>query len=284
MNKMGNESEQHGILDYACRAIDFLENQSLKESLRSAFTAGKPSLESVESFFNLLSAYAWPREALEVVMRSYREEHLTSPFMAALAIRIMRLASASEDARVAQTLYESSALVQDTIAEDLGVEEGKLAHTDLFQPLANAVCGDDDWVKDKHLIAEAREFREWVRKQRLESPLFDALATTISSEIFNHGEYSASLPSWETLLKARLRMSESQADQAILYVRIHTGDTESGHFLCAVQALEKYCTATGEAFDAERVGSICAEYIDRAGRVFSSLEATLRSYAPGKAA
>ena len=137
--------------------------------------------------------------------------------------------------------------------------------------------GGDDWQLLRNRVPAAHDFRKWVLHERTSAvDLQDGINTTIASEIFNHGEYSFAAPIFSDWLTQHLGITERDARRNLGYIVVHTGDTESGHFLHGVNALRHYCTGMGIAVDPVRIGNRTAEYLRRVGEAFQGIRAVLK--------
>lgn len=105
--------------------------------------------------------------------------------------------------------------------------------------------------------------------------LQDGLLTTIASEIYNHGEYSMVAPMFKRWLEEHLGFEPRKAQRDVAYIVVHTGETESGHFVFGMNALKHYCLGIDKDVDYQRIEQKCAEYLSRVERAFEGMSAAL---------
>ena len=67
-------------------------------------------------------------------------------------------------------------------------------------------------------------------------------------------------------------LSDSAKEQALTYINAHVEDeTEVGHFLVVVKALNNYSQATNTAIDYQQAQDLFVEYLTRLGNVMDEL-------------
>lgn len=268
-------SNQHcaGIHAIVSETIAKLPNGELAAAIEKAFMQERTSNERIEACFDKLTSRAWSRPTLERFFHGWRDTHLTSSSVAGIGCRLLLLA---EDANAdnGASLSEAAARNARIIHEDLGLC-GE-THADLYARLATAVCDGDEWGLRRNRVPSAFEFRKWVHHERVSAQdLQDGILTTIASEIYNHGEYSMIAPLFRRWLERDLGFSPSEAKRKLAYIFVHTGDTESGHFLFGIETLKHYCCGVGLNVDYDRVSDRCAEYLRRIGVAFTGIDARI---------
>jgi len=257
-------------------ALTHLTDTRIAEQVDHAFDRERQGLEQVEECMHLLTQRSWPRPVLEKFFHGWRDTHLTSGAVSAMMCRLM-IAAANPAATIGRQgeLMRAASETGFIIHEDLGLH-GEL-HSELYNRLANAVCGGDQWQLLRNRVPDAHDFRRWVLRERTTAAdLQDGINTTIASEIFNHGEYSFAAPIFSHWLTQHLGQTERDAHRNLGYIVVHTGDTESGHFLHGVNALRHYCAGMGVAIDPARIGNRTAEYLRRVGTAFKGISAILK--------
>lgn len=262
-----------GIQKFVKEVATHLPDENLAAEVENAFRQGNEFTERVESCFDRLVERAWPRPTLERFFHGWHDTHLTSGSVAAVTCRLMTLAEQS-DGDKALAFHRAANCNAKIIHEDLGLC-GE-THTALFYRLATSVCDGDTWMLNRNQVPSAVEFRKWVHHERVNSDeVQDGLLVTIASEIYNHGEYSFALPLLQRWLEQTLGLPEKQVRRDLEYVQVHTGDTESGHFMCGTEALKLYCAGAGVPVDYARIGQCCTEYLQRVGQAFDGIAARL---------
>jgi hypothetical protein len=253
-----------GIQDHIGLGLDGVEDPALLAAIREAYQSpiGQEAFSRAEAFFRQLTSRAWSPERLRKFLSGWGATHGTASFVSGLMIRIQREAVAArrggrpDNARL---LHEAAAEIGEIISEDTGVDG--VPHIELFVQLANSLIGDDSWRLDQNGMPECNRFRKYVRHARLKGPLEDAILTTMASECWNVGEYSyfdSLLLPWLTDV---LALPRSYAEDAASYVRIHTGQTELGHFLHSVRAWNLYCAAMRPDRDYQKVSQNFQHYL-----------------------
>lgn len=263
-----------GIRDFVSEAISHLPDGNLATAVDSAFRQEQASVDRIESCFAELTSRTWSKSALERFFHGWRDTHLTATSVAAMACRLLSLAEAAADKDA--TWFEASASeTAKIIHEDLGLLG--YPHAELYDRLATSVCGADEWGLCRNRVSSAFEFRKWVHHQRVVArDVQEGLLTTIASEIYNHGQYSAIAPLFQHWLEETLQLEEKQVQSAMAYIMVHTGDTESGHFMYGMKALSHYCRGAQVPVDYSRIEGRCAEYLSRAAKAFDGIAEQLQ--------
>lgn len=268
-----NNHRNAGIRAIVSEAIADLPDGELAAAVDKAFAQEQASHERIEACFERLTSRAWPRPTLERFFHGWRDTHLTSGSVAGIGCRLMLLAE-REYPENGVAFFEAAARNARIIHEDLGLC-GE-THADLYERLATAVCDGDEWELRRNRVPSAFAFRKWVHRERVSAEdMQDGILTTIASEIYNHGEYSMIAPMFQRWLEGALGFSPREARRKLAYIMVHTGDTESDHFLFGIETLKHYCRGAGLEVDYERVSARCAEYLRRVGAAFDGIEARI---------
>ena len=248
-----------------------LPDRMLAEAVENAFQECLPSLHAVESYFQTLTSRRWAQPVPQQFLHGWRDTHLSAGSVAAMTCRLLTLAE--EQPEHMATYTKAATENAKIIHEDLGLDGGD-THANLYVRLANTVCGSNEWELNTYRTPAAYEFRKWIHQRRVLTPALEqGLLTTIASEIYNHAEYTLAAPLFEKWLQQDLGISAAQTKQALAYIVVHTGDTESDHFLHGVNALQHYLAAQGRHIDYAQVQECCVEYLQRIGRVFETFSA-----------
>ena len=268
-----NNHQSAGIRTIVSDAIGNLPDGELAAAVDKAFTQERTSHERIEACFDKLTSRAWSRPTLERFFHGSRDTHLTSGSVAGIGCRLMLLAEQA-NSEIGAAFFEAAARNARIIHEDLGLC-GE-THADLYARLATAVCDGDEWELRRNRVPSAFQFRKWVHHERVSAEdMQDGILTTIASEIYNHGEYSMIAPMFQRWLERELGFSPAEARRKLAYIVVHTGDTESGHFLFGIETLKHYCRGAGLEVDYERLSARCAEYLRRVGDAFDGIEARI---------
>ncbi len=262
-----------GIHAIVSETVANLPDGELAAAVDKAFSQERASSERVEACFDKLTSRAWSRPTLERFFNGWRDTHLTSGSVAGIGCRLLLLAE-QKNSENGASFSDAAARNARIIHEDLGLC-GE-THADLYARLATAVCDGDEWELQRNRVPSAYEFRKWVHHERVSAQdLQDGILTTIASEIYNHGEYSMISSMFRQWLENNLGFSPAEAKRKLAYIVVHTGDTESGHFLFGIETLKHYCRGVGLDVDYERVSERCAEYLRRVGDAFDGIGARI---------
>jgi hypothetical protein len=243
----------------------------LKEVLVRSFEYASPTLAKIEDTFNAFSSRRPSVEAACGFIKSWHSTHLKMLPIYGLSCRLQQLAMA--EASPKRDLYfVAAALNAETSYEDLSVGTPHLrTHAQLFDDLAEAICGNDAWRLDSHCIPEAAEFKSWIYHNMVHAPIETGLLTNMFSEIYNHGEYSFAMLPFETLLR-RIEYDDREVKRLSVYIRCHVDSSvEEAHFNCVLNALNTYNRATGSSIDLCNAESLFTEYLERSGAIMEAL-------------
>lgn len=243
----------------------------LKETLDQSFADARQSVEKIERFFQLIPSRQWSDEFLATFFRSWKATHLKMLAIYGLTCRLQRMGNeAGGEAR--EKLMTAGSLNAETSYEDLGLDFDGQTHAELYDAFAGSFVPETDWQLDRYLIPEAQEFQRWIYRNMVVEDVAVGLLTNMFSEIYNHGEYSLALPAFTAYIDSHYNFTEEKKELALTYVNAHIEDeTEIGHFLVVVDALEKYSTAMSAPVDYSTAGRVFTEYLARLGVVMEAL-------------
>jgi hypothetical protein len=92
------------------------------------------------------------------------------------------------------------------------------------------------------------------------------------SEIYNHGEYCMAHKALTAFADSHYNFTVEEREKAIEYVYAHLeDDTEIGHFLVVVDALDLYGEALEDPADYALARRVFTEYLTRLGTVMDAL-------------
>jgi hypothetical protein len=264
-----------GIRNIALQGISLIEERQLRQALESAYDTrtARNAASAAEGVFERLTSRQWSSKPLSRFLNGWRSTHVTALYVSGLMIRLLREASAA-DGEASELLFRAAAEVGEIIPEDTGVDD--TPHGELYMGFAHFLLGHDRWQLARWSNPQCETFRHYVKTQRLEAEIEDAILTTAASENWNTGEYTHLtnfIRPWmidQTGESADL--VEENAENAV-YVTVHAGQTELGHFLHALEAWQLYCRANGRPADPERARAIVLRYLDGVGQAFAALGA-----------
>jgi hypothetical protein len=255
----------------ARQGIALIVNPNLRCELDAVYRSplGIETVETAHGVFNRLTSSEWPLETLCRFFSGWRSTHGTALFVSGLIIRVLREAcKTSEFSR--RLLYRSAAEIAEIITEDTGVDD--IPHEELFTRFANHIVGDDRWQLSRYAVPACERFRSYIKRQRLAAPIEQAILTTMASENWNTGEYTY----FDTLVRSWMLdvigRSSDDVEEKVAYVKVHSGETELGHFLHALSAWEFYCQASAHEPDPIKARHALELYLEGVRTAFSALD------------
>lgn len=256
--------------------VNAVSDAGLRDALWSALRAAEAELAQVEACFQRFAEQDWPAEQRRLFMKSWHHTHLKMLPIYGLSCRLHKRAlEAGGEAR--EHYFMAAALNAETSYEDLAVETPEWrTHSELFDELADAVCGGDEWKLGRYCLPEAEAFRGWLYHNMVMGDIEAGLLSNLFSEIYNHGEYSFALGPFLHLMHSHRGLSEQRARELALYIDCHVmGEVEADHFNCVLRAIEHYHAASGRSWDYAAAERLFTEYLRRVARVFVALSAQL---------
>jgi hypothetical protein len=269
---------EHGIDRIALDGIALIEEKPLQEALASAYqtVTARRAVAAAEATFDRLTRQPWAPGTLARFLNGWRSTHVTALYVSGLMIRLLREA-ARASGEPSALLYRAAAEVGEIIPEDTGVDD--TPHSELYVTFANFLLGSDGWQLNRYSSPTCEEFRSYVKAQRLEADIEDALLTTAASENWNTGEYTYLDGLLRPWLVDVLGRDAKEVEEKGVYVSVHAGKTELGHFLHALTAWQFYCQANGRPADPARARAVLLRYLDGVGQAFTALGQILQ---PGR--
>jgi hypothetical protein len=269
---------EHGIGRIALEGIALIDDPTLREALASAYQTdvARQAVATAEAVFDRLTSRAWPAGALARFLNAWRATHVTALYVSGLMIRLLREAGAAEG-EPSVLLYRAAAEVGEIIPEDTGVDD--TPHSELYVTFANFLLGNDRWQLARYGSPTCERFRCYVKAQRLEASIEEAILTTAASENWNTGEYTHLDGLLRPWMVGVLGHDAETVEEKAVYVSVHAGRTELGHFLHALEAWKLYCQPTGRPADPARPRAVLLRYLAEVGRAFAALERVLQ---PGR--
>jgi hypothetical protein len=260
------------IQDVVRPVIKRVPDDTVRNAILSSFEQSGEALAHVEECFETLTSREWPQLALNRFFNAWRNPSVGSASVAGLTVRILAEAEEAQgEAR--EALFLSAAYVARITGEDLGLFSD--THGALYARMAEALCDSDEWQRAQYGIPTASDYQTWVRTQRRLGPdIVEALMLSIVAEIYNYGEFTVIAPKFQKWLQSMGR-DKQRRNHELEFVTAHVGNTESGHFLYAVRALEQYCRGTGAQLDMERFAQCCTSYLEGVGASYATITSAL---------
>jgi len=255
----------------AARVAALVTDRRLREALDRSFSRAESSVEEIQRCFEFLPAKRWSDDLFAVFLQSWKSTHLKMLAIYGLSCRIQRLAMSSKgEAR--EQLWMAAARNAETSYEDLGLDYDGVTHAALYDDMARSFVPTDAWQRESNAIPAAREFKRWVYERMIVDDVPMGLLTNMFSEIYNHAEYSLALETFTEYVDTHQHFTEAEKQRALCYIGAHVmGETELGHFLVVVEALDRYNRARGIEIDYERAEVLFVEYLERLGAVMKEL-------------
>jgi len=261
----------------AARVADLVTDRRLRDALTRSFSRAEASVEEIERCFEFLPAKRWSDDLLAVFLHSWKSTHLKMLAIYGLSCRIQRLAMTSEgEAR--EQLWIAAARNAETSYEDLGIDYDGVTHASLYDDMARSFVPSDAWQMESNGLPAALEFKRWVYERMVVDDIPTGLLTNMFSEIYNHAEYSLALEAFTGYVDVHYHFTEAEKTRALCYIGAHVaGETELGHFLVVVEALDRYNRARGIEIDYERAEVLFTEYLERLGAAMRELRLRMES-------
>ena len=252
--------------------IDMIADEQLRQCLITGFQEAEQSVVKIENFFTKLPKHHRAVPFLAHFFNSWKATHLKMLAIYGLSCRLQRLALTNDDSQVRQQLLLAGALNAETSYEDLGLDYEGQTHAELYNQFAHLFLDGHPWQLEQYCLPQAREFKQWIYHNMVVSNIPTGLFTNMFSEIYNHAEYIIALNAFSELIDRHYSISDLAKERALTYINAHVADeTEVGHFLVVVKALNNYCQATNTAIDYQQAQDLFVEYLTRLGNVMGEL-------------
>jgi hypothetical protein len=258
----------------ARQGIDLVQNDGLRSALDAVYRSplGLRAVDVAHHVFERITAERLPAQKLCQFVSGWGSMHGTALYVSGLMIRLQR--AARETGETSRTLLHRAATeIGEVICEDTGVDD--VPHQERFERFANFVVGNDEWKLDRYNVPACVRFREYVKEQRLNADLEDAILMTAASENWNTGEYSYFNGLVEHWTVNVLDEPHSLREGQFAYIAVHAGETELGHFLHALKAWKLYCDAVGRPTNPGKAARCLESYLEALTLAFEGLDQAL---------
>lgn len=274
---MSSDVSVQSVAATAAQVANLVTDRRLRDALDRSFARAEASVEEIQRCFEFLPAKRWSDDLLAVFLQSWKSTHLKMLAIYGLSSRIQRLALSTEgEAR--EQLWIAAARNAETSYEDLGLDYDGVTHASLYDDMARSFVPTDAWQRESNALPSAIEFKRWVYQRMVVDDIPIGLLTNMFSEIYNHAEYSIALEAFTEYADTHHHFTQAEKDRALCYIGAHVmGDTELGHFLVVVDALDRYNRARGLEIDYERAEVLFTEYLERLGAVMNELRLRMES-------
>ena len=187
-----------------------------------------------------------------------------------LTLRVQRGEAVRDQVALLQTLVSLHRISD----EDLAVTH-KVLHSEMFYNMASDITGDDTWLQHRYIDRTASDFKAWKDHMSLrESDIALGLLTTLSHEIYTHGEVEFILPLFVQWLRTHYNFSDHDMIRPLTWIRVHCGGTEKRHFFHALDTVAHYERAIGIDWAAYDLEGIVAQYLQKKAAVLQALFST----------
>lgn len=249
----------------------------LHQALVDAFRSQEIELLAIEHAFQSLTSRHHGARSLRVFFASWSKTNNSAASVSGLASRITLLAQSEKHSEAANRLYRVCASLQRITDEDLGAL-GNTLHSELFYNMATPICGDDQWMLKENCLPSAQAFKDWTDARRLrDRDVLQGLLTTLVHEVYTHGEVEFIHPLFTQWFERDMDVPASKVRSTVAWVTVHTGGTESNHFMHAVAAVEAFVEAMGIAVVPSAAREVFVEYLQRKARVMRECEEVIDS-------
>lgn len=243
----------------------------LKRELLQAFERHGCHFETIEAGFARLTARRQSTETLRRFFQSWSQTNNSAMTVAGISNRMTLLIHADRPVADREALFASMVCLNRIVDEDLAVTH-KILHAQMYYNMATGIVGDDQWLSYAYLHPSAKAFKSWKDHQSLREPdLAIALLTTLTHEIYTHGEVEFILPLFRRWLTQTLGFAERDATRTLGWISVHCGPTEKNHFFHAINAIRHYSRAM--ALDLERysLDGIVGAYLEQKAAVLETV-------------
>lgn len=217
-------------------------------------------LDIEEGFRRLTSARQEP-ETLRRFFNSWSQTNNSAMTVCGLSNRLSMPIHRNDPIPQPASLAKAIASLNRIADEDLAVV-GKVLHQELFYRMAIGFCGDDQWLMRAYLHPAAASFKKWKDNNSLnvDDPMI-GLLTTLTHEIYTHGEVEFILPLFRQWAEEHYGMDSSLARRTLAWISVHCGPTEKNHFFHALDSIAHYAQAMDVDLARYDLAQIVADYV-----------------------
>lgn len=254
----------HEIILPVLRSIP---DSHLKSELIRSFSLNAQHFDTIEAGFRTLTARRQEPDSLRAFFQSWSQTNNSAMTVAGIGNRLTLLLHRGRDIADEAELLRSLTSLNRIVDEDLAVTH-KVLHSEIFYRMATGIVGDDGWLSHTHLHPAARDFKAWKDRNSLRDPdIFVALLTTLTHEIYTHGEVEFILPLFTRWLREEHGMEEAECRRTLAWISVHCGPTEKNHFFHALDAITHFSRAMDVNIDDYLLGEIVETYLEKKAAV-----------------
>lgn len=270
-----SKSPMKNLISIIQPVIEQTKNKYLKEQLLKYFSLQEEKFSIIEKSFEHLTSAQQERETLNSFFHSWSQTNNSAMTVAGLSNRLTMLVYQDKPVFSEYDLFRSVASLNRIVDEDLAVV-GKVLHSELFYNMATGISGGDRWMRRTYLSESAKEFKAWKDRNSLHTDdLLIGLLTTLTHEIYTHGEIEFILPKFIRWLNQHFNFSERHINHSLAWIKVHCGATEKNHFFHAVDAIDSYTKAFEINLRDYDLEEIITDYVSRKADVMGNLSEKL---------
>ena len=241
------------------------------QALCGAFLTCQHYFNIIESGFITLTSRRQHTDVLRYFFQSWSQTNNSAMTVAGIGNRMTLLVHRQRNVANETALLRALSSLSRIVDEDLAVTQ-KVLHSELFYKMATTIVGDDAWLSRRYLLPAAQDFKSWKDYNSLRAPdLFVALLTTLTHEIYTHGEVELILPLFTRWLREDFGFSEQESRRALGWISVHCGPTERNHFFHAIDAIDQFSRATDLPVGIHRIDGIVGTYLEKKAAVLQQI-------------
>lgn len=253
------------------RVLQDVPNMPVREPLLKAFADHEADFAAIETGFRRLTSRRQDPETLRRFFASWSQTNNSAMTVAGIGNRLTLKLHHGEPVRDQIALLQCLTALHRISDEDLAVTH-RILHSQMFYDMATGIVGDDEWLLHRHIDPSAVGFKAWKDHMSLrEDDIALGLLTTLSHEVYTHGEVEFILPLFTQWLMEHYGFSKSDTGRPLAWIRVHCGGTERRHFFHALDAIAHYDRAVGIDWKACDLEAIVAQYLQRKAAVLDAL-------------
>ncbi|MEA1675130.1 hypothetical protein [Nitrospirillum sp. BR 11163] len=242
-----------------------------REPLLQGFSSHPAAFATIENGFKVLTAGRQDAETLRRFFASWSQTNNSAMTVAGISNRLTLKLHRGEPVVDTQALLQSLVALHRIIDEDLAVTH-KILHSTLFHTMATSIVGDDAWLQTRYIDPAAADFKKWKDHMSLREPdVALGLLTTLTHEIYTHGEVEFILPLFKRWLVDQYHYTDEDTTRPLRWITVHCGGTEKNHFFHAVNTLTHYARAVRVDWADYDLEGIVGQYTQRKAAVLRAL-------------
>lgn len=251
--------------------LQSVSGSHIKGELVRCFSRHSDHFYTIEEGFRALTRQQQDPETLSAFFHSWAQTNNSAVTVSGIGNRLTLMLHRGQPVGDERALLRALTSLDRIIDEDLAVTH-RVLHSDMFYHMATDIVGDDRWLSRRYLHPAAKAFKDWKDHHSLRDrdPMI-ALLTTLTHEIYTHGEVEFILPLFRRWLAQEYGFTDAAIHRTLTWISVHTGPTERDHFFHALNALEHLAEAMDVAIADYSLDDIVATYLARKAAVLNRL-------------